>query len=135
VIEIPSKIDGQTIELYDLEQKLKPLGYSIGGNWEYDHGYFDYKIASEVGYQYLRVPFEATDGQLDTPNTMVQIGTPFLLSHKYQIGLDDHSTIGNFSASINQFQEPQDKDATFPEKYIEIGKDLVQELEGKLLNE
>ncbi|OAS87088.1 MULTISPECIES: YugN-like family protein [Metabacillus] len=135
MIEIPSKIDGQTVELYDLEQKLKPLGYSIGGNWEYDHGYFDYKIASEVGYQYLRVPFEATDGQLDSPNTMVQIGTPFLLSHKYQIGLDDHATIGNFSASINQFQEPQDKDATFPEKYIEIGKELVQELEGSLLNE
>lgn len=134
MIEIPSKIEGQVIELYDLEQKLKPLGYSIGGNWDYDHGFFDYKIDSKVGYQFLRIPFEATNGELDRPNTMVKIGTPFLLSHKYQIGLDDHAVIGNFSATINQFQEPQDKDATFPEEYIDIGKALVKELESELLN-
>jgi hypothetical protein len=132
VIEIPSKLDGQMIELYDLEQKLKPLGYSIGGNWEYDHGYFDYKIDSEGGYQFLRIPIKAVDGQLDYPNTMVQIGTPFLLSHKYQIGVDDHANIGNFSASFNQFQEPQDKDASLVDEYIDKGKALVKELEAEL---
>lgn len=134
MIEISSKLNGQSFELYDLEQKLKPLGYSIGGNWEYDHGSFDYKIDSEDGYQFLRVPFKAVDGQLDSPNTMVQVGTPFLLAHKYQVGLDDHAKIGNFSASINQFQEPQDKDATFPEEYIDIGKALVKDLEAELLD-
>lgn len=135
MIEIPSKLDGQSFALYDLELKLKPLGYSIGGNWEYDHGSFDYKINSEEDYQYLRLPFVATAGQLDASNTTVRLGTPFLLSHKYQIGLDDHAKIGNFSASFNQFQEPKDKDATFPSEYIDLGKELVSELEAKLLNQ
>ncbi|MGN7943116.1 YugN-like family protein [Virgibacillus sp. 6R] len=133
MLEIKSRLEGKAFPLYELEQKLKPLGYDIGGNWEYDHGYLDYKIDSEVGYQFLRVPFQAINGELDTPGVVVQIGTPFLLSHKYQIGLDDHARIGNVSASFNQFQEPEDKDATFPNEYIENGKELVKQLEDTLL--
>ena len=133
MLEIQSRLEGKAFPLYELEQKLKPLGYDICGNWEYDHGYLDYKIDSEVGYQFLRVPFQAINGELDTPGVEVQIGTPFLLSHKYQIGLDDHARIGNVSASFNQFQEPEDKDATFPNEYIENGKELVKQLEDTLL--
>lgn len=127
VIEIPSTIEGKQFDLYKLEQKLKPIGYSIGGNWDYDHGAFDYKINDEVGYQFLRVPFSAVDGQLDAPNCTVELGRPFLLSHKYQIGLDDH--IGD-AGTLNQFSEPVDSDASFPEEYIETGKVLVKELES-----
>lgn len=134
MIEVRSRLEGQTFQLYDLEQTLKPLGYNIGGNWDYDHGSFDYKIDSEVGYQFLRIPFTSVDGQLDSRNTTVKLGTPFLLSHKYQIGLDDHVHIGNFSASFDQFQEPVDKDATFPKRYIDLGKALVKELEAELLD-
>lgn len=135
MIEVPSRLEGQSFKLYALEQELKPLGYVIGDNWDYDHGYFDYKIDDEVGYQFLRVPFKAVDGQLDSQNTTVQILTPFLLSHKYQIGNDDYVFIWNHNASFNQFQEPQDPDATFPEKYIDLGKSLVKELEELLLND
>ncbi|MDQ0163887.1 YugN-like family protein [Aeribacillus alveayuensis] len=134
MIEIRSKVEGKEFNLYKLEQELKPLGYVIGGNWEYDHGYLDYKIDDEAGYQFLRIPFQAVDGQLDSKNATVQLGRPFLLSHQYQMGLDDHANIGNFSASINQFSEPEDADATFPEKYIELGKTLVKELEKVLLD-
>ncbi|MBB3909196.1 YugN-like family protein [Anoxybacteroides rupiense] len=133
MIEIPSALEGKTFRLYKLEQELKPLGYVIGGNWDYDHGSFDYKIDDEVGYQFLRVPFEAVDGQLDSNGTTVKLGCPYLLSHKYQIGVDDHAHIGNLSASFNQFAEPQDPDAQIPEKYINIGKILVKELENHLL--
>jgi len=134
MIEIPSQIEGKAFKLNQIEDDLKSLGYAIGGNWDYDHGYFDYKIDDEVGYQFLRVPFQAIDGQLDSKNTTIEFGRPFLLSHKYQIGLDDHAVTGNFSASINQFSEPEDPDATFPEKYIDLGKALVKELEGLLLD-
>jgi hypothetical protein len=135
MIPLPSKIEGVTTQLYQLEQLLKPLGYTIGGNWDYDHGYFDYKIDDEVGYQFLRVPFEAIDGQLDSHGVTVQLARPFLLSHKYQVGLDDHveSDMDGLSATINQFQEPQDPDASFPEKYIDLGKALVGELEAVLI--
>ncbi|MBD1382565.1 YugN-like family protein [Metabacillus arenae] len=134
MIEIPSKLEGQSFKLYHLETELKPIGYEIGGNWDYDHGYFDYKMDDEVGYQFLRVPFKAVDGQLDSENASVKLGRPFLLSHVYQIGVDDNVHVGNGSATLNQFAEPQDKDATFPEKYIDIGKALVKELEAVLLD-
>lgn len=132
MIEVPSKIEGKHIPLNTLEELLKPLGYTIGGNWDYDHGYFDYKIDDEVGYQFLRVPFRAIDGQLDTPRCTVELGKPFLLSHKYQRGLDDHAETGSFSGTFNQFSEPVDKDASFPEEYVEIGTSLVQQLEKTL---
>jgi len=134
MIEIPSRLEGQVFRLYTLEQELKPLGYTIGGNWDYDHGSFDYKIDDEVGYQFLRVPFEAVDGQLDSDGTSVKIGRPFLLSHKYQRGLDDNVHDDNLESIINQFSEPQDPDASFPEKYIDLGKALVKELEDRLLD-
>jgi hypothetical protein len=134
MIEIPSRLEGKNFQLYKLEEQLKPLGYMIGGNWDYDHGYFDYKIDDEDGYQFLRIPFKAVDGQLDSHGTTVEIGRPFLLSHQYQSGLDDHADVGNLGAAFNQFSEPQDPDAAFPEKYISVGKVLVQELEHRLLD-
>jgi hypothetical protein len=134
MIEIPSKLEGQTFKLYTLEQQLKPLGYVIGGNWDYDRGSFDYKMADDAGYQFLRIPFIAVDGQLDSNGVTVELGKPYLLSHQYQSGLDDHAHVGSMNASVNQFSEPEDPDATFPEKYISSGKALVKELEQRLID-
>ncbi|PLR82810.1 hypothetical protein CVD25_11195 [Bacillus canaveralius] len=131
MIEIPSKAEGMHFDLFKLERMLKPLGYTIGSGWDYDHGSFDYKIDDD-GYQFLRVPFRAIDGQLDSNGCTVAIGRPFLLSHKYQQGIDDHAVTGNMTAAFNQFSEPVDKDANFPEKYVDIGKSLVNELESTL---
>ena len=135
MIELPSKLEGRQFDLYKLEQKLKPIGYSIGGNWDYDHGAFDYKLNDEEGYQFLRLPFTAVDGQLDVRNCTVELGRAFLLSHLYEDGLDDEASTGNFSGSFNQFQEPVDKDASFPNQLIDTGKALVAELERLLLTE
>ncbi|WJP99935.1 YugN-like family protein [Geobacillus stearothermophilus] len=134
MIELPSRLEGKQFQLYHLEEQLKPLGYVIGGGWDYDHGYFDYKIADDLGYQFLRVPFRAVDGQLDSHGTSVELGRPFLLAHKYQQGIDDFADVGNVGAAFNQFAEPQDPDATVPERYISVGKALVQELERRLLD-
>lgn len=133
MIEIPSKVEGKHFDLYKLEQLLKPIGYTIGGNWDYDQGSLDYKIEEQDGYHYLRVPFQAIDGQLDSRGCTVKLQRPFLLDHQYEKGLDDQASTGNFSASFNQFAEPVDKDAPVSEKYVEIGKALVQELESILL--
>lgn len=135
MIELPSKVEGMQFDLYKLEQKLKPIGYSIGGNWDYDSGAFDYKIDDEAGYQFLRLPFSAIDGQLDARNCMVELGRPFLLAHKYQIGLDDHANAGTLSGTLNQFSNPVDEDASIPDQYTDLGKSLVEELETKLLTD
>ena len=134
MIPVPSKVEGQVFSLYDLEQRLKPIGYVIGGNWDYDHGSFDYEIDDRVGYQFLRVPFSVVNGQLDDKEATVQLGEPFLLSHKYQRGLDDNVHVGNKTASFDQFSEPVDPDAEFPSEYVDTGKELVQELERTLLS-
>jgi hypothetical protein len=57
------------------------------------------------------------------------------LSHKFEAELDDEAGTGTFSGTINQFQEPVDKDASFPQQYINDGKDLVAELETLLLTD
>lgn len=132
MIEVQSRIENQQFKLYDLEQKLKPLGYVIGGNWDYDHGYFDYKMDDEVSYLFLRVPFTAIDGELDQRGVHVQLGRPFLLSHVYNKGLDDH--VSDPNPWVNQFSEPVDKDGQFPQQWIATGRDLVRELETVLMD-
>lgn len=52
MLKINSKIEDATLTLYELEQLLKPLGYNIADNWDYNHGYFDYKMADDPGYVY-----------------------------------------------------------------------------------
>ncbi|MCD7035765.1 YugN-like family protein [Metabacillus sp. GX 13764] len=133
MFEIPSKIENKIFKLHYLEEELKPLGYVIGSGWDYDNGYFDYKIDDEDGVQYLRVPFQAVDGELDTPHATVRLGTPFLLSHQYKKGLDDHAETGNITASFNQFSEPHDKDSYIADKYHSVGRELALELESVLL--
>lgn len=134
MIPIHSKIEGETFQLYKLEQLLKPLGYVIGGNWDYDKGAFDYKIADEDGYQFLRVPFEAVSGQLDAKGAVVRLGTPYILSHVYEENLDDNiNTLAAGLTSLDQFSEPKNPDAPVDEKYVDVGQSLVQELEDTLI--
>lgn len=132
MIQLPSALEGKDFNLYDLEQKLKPLGYSIGGNWDYDHGSFDYKINDDEGYQFLRIPFTAINGQLDSPGVIVKLGSPFVLAHVYERGIDEPASPGNMGGAFNQFAEPEDPDAQIKEKYLMSGKRLLEEVEKTL---
>ncbi|TWI52953.1 YugN-like protein [Halalkalibacter nanhaiisediminis] len=134
---LSSAVIGKQFKLKELEDKLKPLGYSIGGGWEYDHGYFDYKIDEDVGYTFLRLPFQAVDGELDQRGVTVQLGQPYLLNHKFNRGLDDNveptEGIVPMNSLVNQFQDPVDKDATIDEKYLPTAHSLIRELELTLI--
>ncbi|MEC1606035.1 YugN-like family protein [Bacillus halotolerans] len=133
MITIPSAIDGQPFLLQELEQVMKPLGYVINGGWEYDHGYFDYKIDDRDGYLFLRIPVNAIQGSLDERGAAVRIGTPFMLRQVFQAGLDDHAEGGSFQSLFNQFSEPERRDAEIDPAYLDIGASLVKELEDVLL--
>ncbi|WP_088103941.1 YugN-like family protein [Halalkalibacter urbisdiaboli] len=136
---LQSAVVGQQFKLQALEEKLKPLGYTIGGNWDYDHGYFDYKIDEKNGYTFLRLPFKAVDGELDQRGVTVRLGQPLLLDHQYQDNLDDNPDVFNglvsmtWNSSFNQFQEPKDKDAKVDPKFLTIANSLIQELELTLI--
>ncbi len=77
MISIPSSLEGQSFLLRELEQVLKPIGYTIGGGWEYDRGFFDYKISDQDGYLFLRIPVEANKGHLDERGPPLQSAHPF----------------------------------------------------------
>ena len=74
---------------------LKPIGYTIGGGWEYDRGFFDYKISDQDGYLFLRIPVEANKGHLDERCRYNR--HTLLLRHVYQQETDDHAGGGVLS--------------------------------------
>ena len=134
MIQLESHLESTEHSLHKLEEVLKPMGFVIGSNWTYDHGYFDYKINENDGYLFLRIPFFATKGALDHKGVKVRIGTPFLLNHKYEAGLDDDAAKGVLSGFTNQFQEPVDRDDDIPEKYGKQGQMILQEVEQALFS-
>jgi len=133
MLQIQSNIEGKELTVGELKQKLEPIGFTINGNWEYDHAYIDYKMNDDHGdQQYVRIPFKTTGGPLDDDDTLVQLGTPFLLDHQFETEVDDEGNVGALTGSFNQFKEPADKDAPFPEEYVEQGKSLVSKAEQAL---
>lgn len=133
MIEVQSVLENKEYSLYELEQKLKPLGYVIGGGWEYDHGYFDYKLDNNGTYLFVRLPFTAVDGELDTKGVNVRLGRPFLLAHQYEGNLD-HDNEEDPNPLFNQFAAPTEPDATFPAEWVATGKEYVRELEQVIIN-
>ncbi|SDB88565.1 YugN-like family protein [Shouchella lonarensis] len=137
MITIDSKIEGHELQLQELERLLSPLGYSLGGNWDYDHGCYDYKVSDEDGYTFLRIPFSAVNGEIGDRNAVVKIGKPYLLHHVYQAGNDEQADGGvvpaTMAGAFNQFQAPVDRDADVDPKYAQVTQNLVAELEQTLL--
>lgn len=129
---LSSHMAGSIYPLFELENTLKPLGFVIGDNWDYDHGYFDYKLKEGDGYLYVRVPFETVQGALEEDDAIVELGTPFLLNHKIRLGNDETAEAGNITASFNQFQAPVDPDAPITERYVAQGQYLIDQIESAL---
>ncbi len=99
--------------------------------------FFDYKVDQNEGYIFLRVPFQAVDGELDRRGVIVELGKPFLLSHTFQRGNDPDSANDVVSATIgaplNQFSEPANKDDEIEPKYMKVAQSLIRELELTIL--
>ncbi|MRG85204.1 YugN-like family protein [Salinibacillus xinjiangensis] len=132
--KLDSGIENQVFSLIDLENKLKPIGFTIGSSWEYDHGSFDYQMTNEGRYYFVRIPFTAEIGQLDEPGVQVRVGKPFILGHQYTDGIDEDVMIGNITAGINQFQSPTDPDTEVPDEYIHQGNEIIKNVEKALIS-
>ena len=137
MIPLQSAIEGKTFKFESLEDLLKPLGYSVGSNWDYDHGSFDYTIDQNHGYTFLRLPFHTEYGELGQKGTTVIMDTPFILNHEYQEDLDDYTSSGlvpvQVSGLMNQFSEPVNKDGEVADKYLPVAQNLLKEAESVLL--
>jgi hypothetical protein len=127
-------LENQKGRFEEIHQLLQEQGFEEGGNWEYDHGFFDRKLQDQPGYLFVRIPVFVEQGAFGEDEAQVRLGTPLLLRHKYQIGNDDNVDIGVHNASLNQFQEPVDSDASLKQEDIEKGRKVIQQVE-KVLQE
>ncbi|GAA0431012.1 MAG: YugN-like family protein [Bacillota bacterium] len=133
MVPLESKLENKIYSLFVLEELLKPEGFVIGSNWDYEKGFFDLKIDDQGTYYFLRIPFYAVQGSLDYPGVTVRLEKPFLLAHQYQKGYDESGSAGAFQGTFNQFQAPTDPDAEVPEAYITTGKELMKRVEDLII--
>jgi hypothetical protein len=132
LIPIVSELENQVEGFVSLNDFFARFEFTLGGNWDYEHGYFDRYLDGDHKV-WLRIPFEVTSGTLDgisdESDAVVKLGTPFVLKHIYNEGLDPEAVPNVYGSLINQFQEPVDKDADVEAHWVEQAKHIMQEVE------
>lgn len=138
LIPLKSHLEGQELPLTEVQDTLEKTGYTLGGNWDYDHGCFDYGLDQEHKV-WLRVPFEVTVGKLDSErtaqDTLIRFGSPYVLKHLYNDGLDKEAEPMTYRALIDQFQAPVDPDAALEPHWVEQAKTALSQAEKQLLQD
>ncbi|GAB2543923.1 YugN family protein [Gracilibacillus alcaliphilus] len=124
-----STLTNQTYNYQAIKDFLEEQGFVLAGNWDYQQGYFDCKLANQDGYHFLRIPFETVNGEVEQPEAVVQLGSPFVLTHRYQDDVDQTADSGVLQASFNQFQTPVEKDGDIPKVYIEQAEQKLRLVE------
>ncbi len=132
--QIQSSLTGRQGIFDTLRERLRDDEFTLS-NWEYHSGFFD-KVLNEEATVFLRLPIQTVSGQLDDPDCIVIFGVPFVLKHVYEFGVD--TDIGYaagplMSASLNQFQEPDDKDAEVEDYWVQEAEEIVRSLEFRLI--
>lgn len=133
---LETPLEHQTAAFDALRDTLAGFDFSLGGNWDYDHGYFDRSL-DEAQKVYLRIPFKVTNGNHDLENeesgATIEIGKPFVLKHVYNEGLDPKAEAETYGAMIDQFQTPLDPDDEVESEWVAKSKELLRKVEGKWL--
>ncbi|WNR43553.1 YugN family protein [Paenibacillus roseipurpureus] len=123
----------QVQESFDkVRAQLEKFDFTLGGGWEYDHGYFD-RYLDEAHKVWLRIPVQVITGRIegDTEATdaVVEVGQPFVLKHVYNEGLDEEAEAETYGALIDQFQAPLDADASIEEKWVKEAANVLNSVE------
>lgn len=139
MIPLQSQLEQMEKSYPDVIGEFERHGFVLGGNWDYDHGYFDCALdsANEV---WLRVPFQVANGQLNGESaeanldTMISFGTPFVLKHIVERGIDEEGSSGVIRSLVDQFQDPVDPDASVEPHWVEKAKQHMQTLERAIIH-
>jgi hypothetical protein len=135
MIKLETELEGKGARYADIVDKFKNHGFDIGGNWDYDHGMFDKTLADDGGEAiYLRVPFNVVDGNLDDNDARIVFGTPFMINHVADTGIDDPDNAVLTSTGLEQFKSPVDKDGPIEEKpkWVDEGEREISRLLGNI---
>lgn len=118
MITLNSVIEGKKANFGAVRDVFDSQGCSFCSNFEYDQGKFDAVLNRENGETiYLRVPFFVVEGMLDQSSARIQFGTPYVIKHVVNFGLDyDQNSFVTATTGLDQFQEPLDKDGHISDK-------------------
>lgn len=132
MIALSSDLQGQEKRYADFYRSVRQNNFSLGGNWDYGHGSFDRSL-DDNRQVWLRIPFRVTrgefDGEKEDNDAWIELGTPFVLKHVYNKGLDAEADPKMLGALMDQFQDPVDKDAEVEEKWVKLAQDLMWDVE------
>ncbi len=105
MLKLQTKLEGQKAYFGVVRDCIRDLGYHLGGNWDYDKGFFDHILCREEGETiYIRIPFIVTDGELDKYDTSIEFGTSFVIKHVVHVGLDREGSSLLDATGFSQFQ-------------------------------
>lgn len=137
MIPLSSAIENREAAFLNLNDYLGQFEFALGGNWEYDHGYFD-RYLDEEHKVWVRIPFTVTsgtfDGDNDSSDAVVKLGQPFVLKHLYNDGLDHEADAMIYKALVDQFQAPVDKDAPVERQWVTKAEELLKKVEQGLVH-
>lgn len=133
MVPLESTLIGRKEAFDQVREFLNTKEFSLGGNWDYEHGYFD-RYLDEAHKVWLRIPFQVTHGELDgnmeETAAVIQIGSPFVLKHVYNEGTDKNARAGFVTSLVNQFQDPLDKDASVEKEWVSQAQSILKEVES-----
>ncbi|WP_308638595.1 YugN family protein [Paenibacillus silvisoli] len=137
MIPLESKLESSEKEFTEVKSMLEEHEFALGGNWDYAHGYFD-RFLDDEHKVWLRMPFDVINGNIDSDtqdlDAKIRMGQPFVLKHIYNEGLDKEAHPRTFGSLVDQFQEPLDKDAEVDGKWVSKAKQVLGEVEERLLH-
>ncbi|CAM4269073.1 YugN-like family protein [Paenibacillus alkaliterrae] len=132
MIPISSVLESREQHFIDTLQLLETQHFTLGGNWDYDKGFFDRPL-DEAHKVWLRIPFEVTNGNIDNEATdneaLIRLGTPYVLKHEYREGNDPEASVRVAGALFDQFQSPSNADAEVEPHWIEEAKQALNATE------
>ena len=138
MIPISSSLEGLEANFKYLRDQFETEDFHLGGGYTYEHGYFDKALDWEEtkgNRYYLRIPVYAIDGELDKPETTLQIGQPFVIKHEFRTTNDPAGDSGLVLALVNQFSKPIPADhMPIDEKWISQSSSFHPKNGGKVIS-
>ncbi|SFE51103.1 YugN family protein [Alteribacillus iranensis] len=131
MLTLETELEGKHGAFGTVHHILQQHGFELGDNWDFDNGCFDAVISQEgPESMYIRLPFKVVEGMLDQPRAEIVFGTPYVIKHIVNYGLDKDDDSLQTALGFNQFQTPIDKDGNIEQeqKWEEVGKDVVSKV-------
>ncbi|HCX47599.1 MAG TPA: hypothetical protein DG757_00845 [Bacillus sp. (in: Bacteria)] len=129
MIQLQTGIEGKRANFGAVRDIFQSHGCSFCSNFDYHQGKFDALLWRDGGESiYLRVPIYVLDGALDHSNAIIEFGTPFVIKHIVNLGLDyDENSLVTATTGLAQFQEPIDEDGNIHDKsrWVKAGEETI----------